>query len=723
MANQTSAPHLALPVHEELPTEGLPPGWGEGLAGKVAFAIAIAFSCFQLYVAAYGGLPSQVIRAMHVGFLLLLGFVLLANLRTSSRIMRPVLWCFGILGFATGVYNWIFYEDLLFRAGFLTPLDLTFGTVLIVLVFEATRRLMGLPLAVIAGIFLAYCFLGQYAPGPFIHRGYDFGQIIEHMGFGTEGIYGTPVYVSAAYIFIFVVFAAFLERAGMIALFNDFALGLVGGARGGPAQVCILSSALMGTISGSGVANVVASGQFTIPLMKRFGFTPAFAGGVEAMSSMGGQIMPPVMGAVAFIMAETLNVPYSAVVTAAIIPAALYFGSAFWMVYLEAGKRGLQGMPKEELPDPWAAVRKHWPLVLPLAALVYLLFAGYTPIFAGTMGLALTVVLILGSPLAALIGPFAFRVVFWIALGFAAAAFMRFGVNVLALVIGALVLACMLFKGGRETLLICRDSLAEGAKNALPVGIACAIVGIVIGTLTLTGIASTIIGAIIRIGEGNLFLSLFLTMVTCLVLGMGIPTIPNYIITSSLAGPALLSLGVPLVVSHMFVFYFGIMADLTPPVALAAFAAAPLAKESGLRIGIQASKIAVAGFVVPFMAVYTPALMLQDAGLIAAQYGYAVEVVYVVLKACLAIALWGAAMVGYLLRPMALWERALATAAAFSLVLAIPLTDQLGFVLAILVVAIHLWRARRSARTAAEERSEQREGRNSSAKPSPQGEG
>src|SRR5690606_36443823 len=232
-----------------------------------------------------------------------------------------------------------------------------------------------------------------------------------------------------------------------------------------------------------------------------------------------------------------------------------------------------------------------------------------------------------------------------------------------------------------ETLLICRDSLAEGAKNALPVGIACAIVGIVIGTLTLTGIASTIIGAIIRIGEGNLFLSLFLTMVTCLVLGMGIPTIPNYIITSSLAGPALLSLGVPLVVSHMFVFYFGIMADLTPPVALAAFAAAPLAKESGLRIGIQASKIAVAGFVVPFMAVYTPALMLQDAGLIAAQYGYAVEVVYVVLKACLAIALWGAAMVGYLLRPMALWERALATAAAFSLVLAIPLTDPLGFVL------------------------------------------
>ena len=310
----------------------------------------------------------------------------------------------------------------------------------------------------------------------------------------------------------------------------------------------MLSSALMGTISGSGVANVVASGQFTIPLMKRFGFRAAFAGGVEATSSMGGQIMPPVMGAVAFIMAETLNIPYADVVKAAIIPALLYFGACFWQVHLEAGKAGLGGMRKDELPNAWAAVKQHWPLVLPLAALVYLLFAGYTPIFAGTMGLALTVVLILGAPLAALIGPFAFRVVFWIALGLAAAAFMRFGVNVLALVIGALVAACLVFKGGRETLMICVDSLAEGAKNALPVGIACAIVGIVIGTLTLTGIASTLIGAIISIGQNNLFLSLLLTMLTCLVLGMGIPTIPNYIITSSLAGPALLELGVPLLV-------------------------------------------------------------------------------------------------------------------------------------------------------------------------------
>ncbi|TPK41325.1 TRAP transporter permease [Mesorhizobium sp. B2-5-4] len=684
-----------LPPGEEQ-VEGLPPGFGDGIAGKAAFAIAVAFSAFQIYIAAYGSLPSQVVRAMHVGFLLLLGFALIANLRATSLPAKAFFWALGLLGFGTGLYNWVFYTDLIRRSGFLTTPDLIVGAGLVVLVFEAARRLMGLPLAVIAFIFLAYCFVGNHLPPPFIHRGYDFAQLVDTFAYGTEGIYGTPIYVSAAYIFIFVVFAAFLERAGMIALFNDFALGLVGTWRGGPAQVCVLSSALMGTISGSGVANVVASGQFTIPLMKRFGFRSAFAGAVEATSSMGGQIMPPVMGAVAFIMAETLNIPYADVVKAAIIPALLYFGACFWQVHLEAGKAGLRGMAKADLPNPWDAVRQHWPLVLPLAALIYLLFAGYTPVFAGTMGLALTIVLILGTPLAALIGPLAFRVVFWLALGLAAASFMKFGVNILSLVIAALVIACLAFKGGRETLQICIDSLAEGAKNALPVGIACAIVGIVIGTLTLTGVASTFIGWIISIGENNLFLSLVLTMLTCLVLGMGIPTIPNYIITSSLAGPALLSLGVPLVVSHMFVFYFGIMADLTPPVALAAFAAAPMARESGLKIGIQATKLAIAGFVVPFMAVYTPALMLQDAGPIAAQFGYPVEVAYIVLKACMGIVLWGAAAVGFLATRMAWWERLVAFAAGVLLVAAVPLTDETGWALSLAWIGWHVWRARQA---------------------------
>ena len=678
-------------------SEGLPPGFGTGLMGQVAFWIAVIFALFQLYVAAWGALPSQVVRAMHVGFLLLLAFGLLGNLVAKTRAGQAWFWFLGLLGMATGLYQWIEYVPLIRRSGFLTTFDLSMGALLVVLCFEATRRILGWPLAIIAGIFLAYCFFGQHLPAPFIHRGYDLDLIIEHFAFGTEGIYASPIYVSSAFIFIFVVFAAFLERAGMLTLFNDFALGLVGAARGGPAQVAVLSSALMGTISGSGVANVVASGQFTIPLMKKSGFRPSFAGGVESTASMGGQIMPPVMGAVAFIMAETLDIPYAEVVKAAIIPALLYFGVVFWMVWLQSGRDNLRGLDPATLPNPWAAVRERWPLVLPLAALVWLLFAGYTPIFAGTMGLALVVVLILGAPLAAMIGPTAFRLVFWVALGVGSATALQYGVNFLALIIAALVGACAVSRGARPTLGIVRDALAQGARNALTVGIACAIVGIVIGTLTLTGIASTFIGAIIAIGEDNLFLSLVLTMLTCLVLGMGIPTIPNYIITSSLAGPALLELGVPMLVSHMFVFYFGIMADLTPPVALACFAAAPIAKSSGLKISLQAIRLAVAGFVVPFIAVYTPSLMLQDGGAMAEAWGYPVEVAYVVGKTVIAVGLWGVAVVGYLFGRATMIERGLALAGGIALILAMPWTDQAGFALGAVFLVLHGLRMRRVA--------------------------
>ncbi len=677
--------------------EGLPPGFGEGLTGRFAYWIAFAFSLFQIWVAAYGVLASQIVRAMHVGFLLLLGFALIANLLSKSTFSKGLYWALGLLGFGTGLYNWVFYKDLLLRSNWLTTTDLTMGVILLVLVFWLARRLMGWPLFLIACAFLAYCAFGQHLSGILGHRGYHFDMLVEHFAFGTEGIYGSPIYVSSAYIFIFVVFAAFLERAGMLDLFNDVALGLVGHWRGGAAQVCTLSSALMGTVSGSGVANVVASGQFTIPLMKKSGFRAAFAGGIEATSSMGGQIMPPIMGAVAFIMAETLGIPYGDVVRAALIPAAMYFGVCFWVVYLESGKLKLLGLPKDQLPSPWLAVKKQWMLFIPLGMLVYLLFADYTPIFAGSMGLALVVVLILGTAIAAQIGPLAFRFAFWIAVGIASAAFLKFGVNFLAWTIGIMVAACVALKGARGALVILRDSLALGARNALPVAAACAIVGIVIGTLTLTGIASTFIGAVLRIGENNLFLSLVLVMITCLILGMGIPTIPNYIITSSLAGPALEQLGVPLLVSHMFVFYFGIMADLTPPVALACFAAAPMAKVSGLKISIDATKLAIAGFVMPFIAVYSPALMLQEphpGSFFNDTFGFWAEVIYVTFQAALAVALWGVAVVGYLFGPARLWERGLALAAGIMLVLPSLQADMIGFALAAVFVLQHWLRHR-----------------------------
>ncbi|EYR84051.1 TRAP transporter permease [Shinella sp. 838] len=665
--------------------------------GRVLFAIAFLFSLFQIATAAHLlDPPSQLVRAIHVGFVTVLIFPLLAAMGTRSGAARAIAWSLSALGAAVAFYQCYEYADLLVRAGDPLPQDIAFGVIGIGIVFAAAWALMGPALPIISGAFLAYCLFGEYLPSPLNHRGYAFSQVIDHMAYGTEGIYGIPTLVSSSYIFLFILFGAFLEKAGMIQLFNDVSLRLVGARRGGAAKVAIISSGLMGTISGSGVANVVTTGQFTIPLMKRFGYRPAFAGGVEATASMGGQIMPPVMGAVAFIMAETLGVEYHEVVKAALIPAILYFASAFWMVHLEAGKRGLLGLPRNELPSARAAITKGWYLVLPLAALVWLLFSGYTPLFAGTVGLGFTLLLILGSSIALGLPSTAVRVIFWIGLGLVAAAFFKFGMEVVVVALAVLVLANGIWKGGRETLAICRDALADGAKTALPVAIACALVGIIIGTMTLTGAANTFGQFIVSVGGKSLFLSLLLTMVTCLVLGMGIPTIPNYIITSSIAGPALLELGVPLIVSHMFVFYFGILADLTPPVALACFAAAPIARESGLKISFEAIKVAAAGFVIPFMAVYSPALMLQEGGPLAASLGYPAAVAYIVFKTGFAIGLWGAAVIGFAAVRLNLFERALATAASFSMLAALPVTDEIGFALGA-VFAVLIWRRARAA--------------------------
>lgn len=661
----------------QTPDEGTPAFIG------ALFWVAVAFSVFQIVTAAFSPLSSTVVRAVHVGFLLLVTYVLYPPLR-----QRWLGWGIGAVAFATGLYHWVFEADLVQRAGELTTADMAVGILVIALVFEAARRIMGIALPLVCATFLLYGLFGQYLPGALAHRGYGLDQIVGQLGFGTEGIYGTPTYVSSSYIFLFILFGAFLEQAGMITLFTDFALGLFGHTKGGPAKVAVVSSGLMGTINGSGVANVVTTGQFTIPLMKRFGYKAEFAGGVEATASMGGQIMPPVMGAVAFIMAETIDVPYVEICKAAAIPAMLYFFTAFVMVHLEAGRRGLLGMPKDQCPNPWTAIRLRWYLILPLVVLVWLLFSGYTPLFSGMVGLALTVVLIFGAAMAQRFGARVLQIVFWVLIGLAASSFFQYGIGaIIALALGMAVVLWFV-KGGRSTLKIALNALAEGAKHALPVGVACALVGVIIGVLTLTGAATLFAGTIIQLGQSSLFLSLVLTMLVCLVLGMGIPTIPNYIITSSLAAPALLELGVPLIVSHMFVFYFGIMADLTPPVALAAFAAAPIARASPMKIGFQAMRIAIAGFVIPYMAVYAPALMLQG--------GTWASTAYVVFKAVVAIVLWGGAAIGYWLTPLSLFARLWAFVAAGFLVAALPLTDEIGLAMAAALAVWHLLR-RRSA--------------------------
>ena len=689
--------HSVTPDHgqEEFSEHGVQRRLG-GTWLTVLTGIALAFSTYQLIVAAFHPLSSLVIRSLHVGFLLCLTFILYPAFKSAGKLTKvgvgDTALAFGALALST--YHWVFEGDLIQRSGDPSNLDLLVGTALVIMCFEATRRMLGLALPIVCGAFLLYGVFGHLLPGSLGHREYGFDQIINQLALGTEGIFGIPTLVSATYIFLFILFGSFLEHAGMINLFNSLALGFVGHTKGGAAKVSVLSSGLMGTISGSGVANVLTTGQFTIPLMKKFGYSGVFAGAVEATSSMGGQIMPPVMGAVAFIMAENLDVPYAEVVKAAVIPAVLYYLTAFWMVHLEAGRKNLVGMPKAECPNPWHAMRDNWYLLLPLVVLVVTLFNGFTPMFAGMVGLVLTAVLILGAAIAARVSNTAFRYVFWLALGLAAAVFVKnmetWGIVPLLALIAALVAQTFALKGGMKTLHLLKMSLVEGAQQALPVGVACAIVGVIIGMLTLTGAASSFAGFILNVGEKSLFLSLVLTMLVCLVLGMGIPTIPNYIITSSIAAPALLKLGVPLIVSHMFVFYFGIMADLTPPVALAAFAAASIAKESAMKIGFKAVQIAIAGFVIPYMAVYTPALMLQG------DWTF-VAVAYIVFKAVVSIMLWGAAAIGFLFAPLNMIERIFAAAAAFLLVAAIPLTDEIGFAMSAAFAVWHLVRVRRRA--------------------------
>jgi TRAP transporter 4TM/12TM fusion protein len=673
-----SAPTTGPDIHAELP--------------RAVFAVAILFSSFQIITAAFSPISSQVVRAIHVGFVLLMVFALYPP-KFGERRLVAAGWIAGLIGFVFSFYHWIFEADLTQRAGEMIASDMVIGIVTLVLVFEAARRVMGWALPAICATFLAYAMFGQYLPGALAHRGYGFDQVIGTLTFGTEGIYGVPAYVSSTYIFLFILFGAFLEQAGMIRLFTDFAMGTVGHTRGGPAKVAVVTSGLMGTINGSGVANVVTTGQFTIPLMKRFGYSPAFAGGVEATSSMGGQIMPPVMGAVAFIMAETINVPYIEICKAAIVPALLYFCTAFWMVHLEAGRKGLHGLPKEECPNPWTAIRRQWYLLLPLIGLVALLFSGYTPLFSGTIGLALTVVLIFGAAALTGVSSNALRALFWVLLGMACAGFVEFGVMSFFVIIAALLILLQVRRVGGDARRLAVRALADGARHALPVAIACALVGVIIGVINLTGVAALFAGQIIAIGEKSLFFALLLTMFVCLLLGMGIPTIPNYIITSSLAAPVLLQLGVPLIVSHMFVFYFGIMADLTPPVALAAFAASPIARESGLKISMQALRVAIAGFIVPYMAVYSPALMLLGDSWAASAY--------VIVKALIAVGLWGCGAIGHFVGPLNWAERIFAIVAASFLVVALPLTDEIGLAGAAVFTAWHLWRVRARSRASA----------------------
>ena len=655
----------------------------------VVFSIAVGMSVFQVYTAGFGLLNAHVQRAIHLAFILSLTFLLFPfrpKGRTKADRVPLVDLLLAAGGAAVGIYIFWDYQEIVLRAGMPSNVDLAVAFATILLVMEASRRIIGPPMAILATVFLAFAYFGPYLPGMFAHKGYPVLDIAEYMYLTTEGIFGIPLGVSSTYIFLFILLGAFLEQAGIISFFSDLALSLVGHTRGGPAKVAVFSSALLGMVNGSAIANVVTVGSFTIPLMKKTGFRAHFAGAVEATASMGGQLMPPVMGAVAFIMADTLGIPYIQICKAAAIPAVLYFLAVGFMVHFEAGRTGLRGLPKSDLPRFRKVISGRWYLLVPLAALVYLLLDGYTPLFAGFYGIVLTIALIMTQKLWSTHADRLFRAILLAVVAAGAAATWRYGAYGMLALHGVLVAMSFANAETRLTLFELVRSMQNGARSALGVAVACAVIGIVVGVATMTGLGVKLSGGIISLAGGMLFLTLILTMVASLILGMGVPTIPTYIITSTMAAPALAVYGVPPLVAHMFVFYFGLLADLTPPVALAAFAAAGIAKADPTKTGFAAVRLALAGFVVPFIFVYDNSLLLLNTTLPGAAY--------ITLTATAGIIFLGAGAIGYFKIAMNLYERGLFLAAALLLIIPGWATDLAGLVLGSLGIASQMIRGR-----------------------------
>ena len=611
-----------------------------GFFARVAGAVAIAFSLFQLYTAMFGVLDAHLQRSVHLSFALALIYLLYPARRSWPR--ERLHWldgCLAVFAAAAPFYIVFFYRQLVLRAGTVTPADLAVGALGIFLILEAARRVVGWPIVIVACLFLAYAFAGPVMPGIFAHRGLNLPQLVGHLFFTTEGVFGIPLGVSSTFIFLFILFGAYLEKTGLGKFFIDLANAVAGWASGGPAKVAVLSSGLMGTVSGSSVANVVGTGSFTIPMMKSLGYKPEFAGAVEAAASTGGQLMPPIMGAAAFLMAEFIGVPYIAVVKAAVIPALLYYTGIWIGVHLEAKKHGLRGLPREQLPRLGRLFLERGHLSIPLFAIVYLLVAGYTPMKAALWAIFLAV--------------------------------------------GASLLRRSTRISPRDLV----DGLERGARGALGVIAACATAGIIIGVVTKTGVGLKMATALVDLARGHLLPTLGFTMISSLLLGMGVPTTANYVITSTIAAPALVQLGVPVMAAHLFAFYFGIIADVTPPVALAAYAGAGIAGGNPMRTGVNASRLAIAAFIVPYVFVLSPSLLMINTTL--------PEVLRMMLTSVLGMVGVGAAVAGYFLTRTGPAERILFFAGGLLMIDPRASTDLIGAGLLVFACLVQFFRRRR----------------------------
>ncbi|MBP4134350.1 TRAP transporter permease [Gallibacterium anatis] len=529
--------------------------------------VAVAYSLFHLYITFYP-MPTLLQRALHVGIGALLIFLVYpAAKKYSKRGIMWFDWILGILALITAGYLCYEYDALMTtRGGIPNENDIIFAIITTLIVIEAARRLTGYILIIFSLLFLLYPFISSmdFMPDRLLTRYYDIGDIFGQLYLKTEGLYSSAIGASVSFIFLFILFGAFLAKSGMGKLFNDLALALAGSRQGGPAKVAVISSGFMGSINGAAVANVVSTGAFTIPLMKKIGYHPNFAGAVEASASVGGQILPPIMGASAFIMAETTGVKYSTIALAALLPALLYYISVIAQVHFRAGKRNLKGLSKDQLPQLKLVMKERGHMFIPIIALVAFLIESVPVGYAASYTILITIV------------------VSW------------------------------LRKETRMGLKEIIEALEDGAKQSLPVMAACAVVGIIIGIVNLTSFGTVMTSYIVTFGAGSLLLTLILTMLASIVLGMGLPSIPAYIITATMAAPALADFNIPLLVSHMFVFYFGIFANITPPVALASFAGAGIAGGDPMRTGWQSLKLALAGFIIPFIFVYNPNMLMID---------------------------------------------------------------------------------------------------------------
>ena len=632
-----------------------------GPAKWLVFILSLLFAAVQLYSAFTGRIAATQLRPLHLGFVMMLVFLIYPISKKARRDTLPIYDIFlSALAMGVCLYIALQHVELANRINKNTVLDLWVGGILIVLLFECCRRVVGLPIMVVAGVFILYAYFGKYMPGGLQHRGFKVKRIITQLVYTTEGIMGTPLGASATFIYLFVLFGAFLERTEVGNFFIDFANAIAGHKRGGPAKVAVLASALEGTVSGSSVANTVGSGSFTIPMMKKLGYRKEFAAAVEATASTGGQIMPPVMGAAAFLMAESVGVPYMEVVKAALIPAILYFVGIYIIIEFEARKYGLVGMDKKDLPPFIPLIKKSGYLILPLIVIVCFLSMGYTPVFAALVGIATCVIcdiirhLIIGINGA--IEARKERQEKVNAAKIAGDVAVQTGIDIVA-------------------------SLDKGSRSVLGVAVACGMAGIIVGMITLTGIGLTLGNSLTALAGGNQYLTLIFTMLASIILGMGVPTTANYLITSTImAGTVMKVVGCDILAAHLFVFYFGIIADITPPVALAAMAGSAIAKSDPFKTGLNAVKLAIAAFIVPYIFVFNNKMLF-----IGAQWYDILQIGVTSIFGMLGIA---AALEGYFTRHAHLLQRLLFLAGGLLLIEPSLITDILGVIIIIIPI---LW--------------------------------